>query len=119
MSGLSVEVAHVPTIDHLDHNTEKVIQELARVTEHARELFARMQDVDAELAGADLAADSAGGALALKHELAYELRRVARHLHRAQLHLVMENDDRHAAAQDALRWLDDAERDDRPWKVAA
>lgn len=109
----------VPTVDHVEHNADLVTRELARLVENARERLRAIQDVDAELAGIDEYDCTAGSALLRRHKLAYELRVICRQLSRAQAQLIAADDNRAPLVADQLRWLEQAENDDRPWKLAA
>lgn len=116
MSGdrFDVRRAHVPTLDHLEEDAERIIKELARLMEHARDRLRELQDLDAETTE-----EPTGGALAGRSRIAYELRVIGRQLMRAHLTLVPTADERAGAATKTLGWLNDAEREDRPWKSAA
>lgn len=108
------EQPHSPTIDHLENEAATVTAELERLLETARDLLRRVQDVEAEIE-----AGGNGSAQASRHALLYDLRTIGRQLLRAQATLVPKTDERSAAAHQVLGWLDEAERDDRPWKSAA
>jgi hypothetical protein len=105
---------HVPTLEHLEEDADRIVRELAKLMEQARDRLRELQDLDAETSE-----EPTGGALAARHRIAYELRVMGRQLMRAHLLLVPTCDERAGAAGKALGWLLDAEREDRPWKAAA
>lgn len=114
---ITIRHEHAPTVDCLEADADRVTGELGRVMDAAREIFRRLQDVEAEHDPDD--PDSGGGAAAVRHKLLYDLRVMRRQMERAQAILVPVDDPRRGPAAQALGWLDEADREDRPWSVKA
>lgn len=117
MTGFAVRQEHAPTIDDVEADAERLRGELERLLDAARDKFRRVQDVEAELA--DVGEAEAGGAIACRHKVLYDLRVIRRQLERAQAILVPVDDERRGPAVQALGWIDEAEREDRPWRAEA
>jgi hypothetical protein len=112
--GLAVRQEHAPDADHLEELEAIVVRELAKLMEHGREQLRKLQDVEAEIAGG-----KNGGAQACRHKCLYDLRVIARQLQRAQAMLVPTDDPRGAVVPRVLGWLEEAEKEDKPWKTVA
>lgn len=108
-----VEEPIVTPVDRIEQEAAFVLAELGSLTEHARGLMRSIQDVEARIVADE---ETAGGEQALRHKLLHDLRVVRRKLQRAQLVLVAPTDERATAAAQQLRWLDEAENEDRPWR---
>ncbi len=105
-----------PSVDMLRDSFTTLFIEAEGLLELARQEHRRIQDCDAELeAGA--AGEFVGSVQAQRHAAAHRLRWIARRFARAHALLVPPGDERHAAAQRVLGWLDDAERGDAPWRT--
>lgn len=108
------QIDHVPSLDALEEDADRVYREVARLLERAKTELALVQDAEAELADSfTMSARMAGNAAA------YRLRAITRQLVRAQCVLVHPEDERHQAAVTVLGWADEADRGDAPWRDAA
>lgn len=108
------QIDHVPSLDALEEDADRVYREVARLLEHAKAELAHVQDAEAELADAFTVS-----ARMAANRAAYRLRSISRQLVRAQCVLVHPDDERHEAAVTVLGWADDADRGDAPWRDAA
>lgn len=107
---------HLPGIELVEPEAEAVVREVGVMLEHVRDLLRQAQDVEAKM---EAEPERAGGYAALHARVAHELRVARRQLQRAHAGLVHEKSDRYAAAQRELRWIDEAEKEDRPWRAEA
>jgi len=95
-----------PSIESFEQAAVRLAAEAARVVERARAEQERLAT-----------AEAAGGGEGARFSASWRLRMLARSMQRAQSVMVTPTDERYTAASEVLRWLDEEDGRDAPWRA--